>query len=620
MPSTDTQSQPESKQKSGHSWEVTVAGSKPTPVLFHGMVEDNLRLPDMAVLTFFDPAYSLGTTALGAPVVVKAIDSSNAAGEELFDGQVTAVEGLLEAGKSYVVIRALDKSHRLYRGRFTKAYQDVKYSDVVSQIASRNGLSADASDPNGAPSHKHVLQNNISDAEMLSAMAAEYGYVWQVTGTSLKFKPPTPASEAPSGGTFTSVEPLKLVAGSDLLRYNSVLTADSQVKEVQVRSWDPWNKTALVGTAAGDETFAQIGTKTAASTIRDFGSPKFLANDIPFATDSECTNAAKSIAAQIASTHAQIEGLARGNAKLRAGKAISVGPDNNPLGGKFTLTFTRHEWINGEYFVHFSSSGLHERSLQALTAGGGGGGGGVASAASVTAPIDGIVIAEVTNINDPDSRHRVKVKYHWLGENVESDWLRVIQIGAGKDRGFHWMPDMNDEVAVVFDHGDMRSGYVIGGVYNATDTPKYPGVVSGVNEVKSLVSSKGHYFKLSDKGGEEFASLSLVGDKMFIKLDKDGQMIKVDSDGKVEIHGVQDITVKGDAKVAIEAAQDLELKGMNVKITAQTGFEAKGATVKVEGTGQTEIKGAQTKVAGSAMLDLEGGAMANLKAGIVKIN
>src|SRR5687767_1956418 len=109
-PSTDIQSQAESKQKSGHIWKVSINGNSQPPqqVLYMGVIEDNLRLPDMCVLTYHDPTYALGgTVKIGNTLVVKAHDSENAAGEELFNGVVTALEALLEAGKSYVIVRAL---------------------------------------------------------------------------------------------------------------------------------------------------------------------------------------------------------------------------------------------------------------------------------------------------------------------------------------------------------------------------------------------------------------------------------------------------------------------------------------------------------------------------------
>ena len=40
----------------------------------------------------------------------------------------------------------------------------------------------------------------------------------------------------------------------------------------------------------------------------------------------------------------------------------------------------------------------------------------------------------------------------------------------GKDYGIVWLPQVNDEVLVGFEHGDVRFPYVLGGLWNGVDT------------------------------------------------------------------------------------------------------------------------------------------------------
>ena len=56
----------------------------------------------------------------------------------------------------------------------------------------------------------------------------------------------------------------------------------------------------------------------------------------------------------------------------------------------------------------------------------------------------------------PTSIGRVKVKFPWLGDDVESWWARIAAPGAGPDYGIVWVPQVNDEVLVGFEHGDVR--------------------------------------------------------------------------------------------------------------------------------------------------------------------
>ena len=62
----------------------------------------------------------------------------------------------------------------------------------------------------------------------------------------------------------------------------------------------------------------------------------------------------------------------------------------------------------------------------------------------------GLVIGLVTDVNDPENQGRVKVSYPWLDETLNSPWAPVCSHLAGNDRGFYFMPQVDDEVLVGF--------------------------------------------------------------------------------------------------------------------------------------------------------------------------
>jgi uncharacterized protein involved in type VI secretion and phage assembly len=381
----------------------------------------------------------------------------------------------------------------------------------------------------------------------------------------------------------------------------------------------------VVATAPAKSKSAEVGLKPS-ELAQEFGNPVFVATDIPFGESEQVEAASKALADQIASTHALIDGVARGNPRLKAGKAISLGVAGKPFEGKYTLTVSRHVFDNGEYLTHFSSTGRHERSLLGMTSSGGSGSRAV-SPASVTAPIPGVVSAIVTNIKDDENLGRVKVKIPSLDETFESGWLRVAQPGAGPDRGALVLPEVDDEVLVTFDHGDIRRGYVIGGLYNGKDKPAPPqfdGAVGSDGKVakRSFTSRKGHFQVYSDADGDEYIELSSKDHEFALKLAKDaeGGAILLTSKNLVKIDAQGDITIVSKGKIAVDATGELTMKGQSVKIDATTSLELNGQTVKVAGATTTEVSGLQTKVKGTTMLDLDGGATANLHAGMVRIN
>ena len=85
--------------------------------------------------------------------------------------------------------------------------------------------------------------------------------------------------------------------------------------------------------------------------------------------------------------------------------------------------------------------------------------------------INGVAIGLVTNVNDPEKNGRIKVRFPWLDDQHETDWIRIATMMAGNCRGSLFMPKVNDEVLVAFDHGDVRFPYVIGFLWNGQDQP-----------------------------------------------------------------------------------------------------------------------------------------------------
>ena len=192
-----------------------------------------------------------------------------------------------------------------------------------------------------------------------------------------------------------------------------------------------------------------------------FGNPTYVSTDVPYRTQNEVDQAAKALADEKASAFAEFEGVARGNPDLKAGGKVSLEGLGAPFEGNYTITSARHRFDpTTGYTTAIAVTGKQDRSLLGLASGG--------ARSRQTPP--GVVIAVVTDVNDPDKMGRVKLKYPWLSDDYVSDWARVVCQGAGKDRGWIALPEVGDEVLIGFELQDFDRPVVLGGLYNGVDT------------------------------------------------------------------------------------------------------------------------------------------------------
>jgi uncharacterized protein involved in type VI secretion and phage assembly len=117
-------------------------------------------------------------------------------------------------------------------------------------------------------------------------------------------------------------------------------------------------------------------------------------------------------------------------------------------------------------------------------------------------PINGVVTGLVTNNKDPNGLGRVKVKLNGLEDNHETDWAPVATLMAGNQRGSFFLPEVNDEVLVAFEHGNIDAPYVVGALWNGRAKPPVNNS-DGKNNIRKIKSRSGHEIILDDTDQKE---------------------------------------------------------------------------------------------------------------------
>lgn len=571
-------------------------------------VEESLHLPGMFSLVIQN-AYSPGRKedqawkhqdlfAIGKSIKIGFSSSTTEAQEfqeedtgYLLEGEITAMEAQFTSGsQAPIIIRGYDVSHRLHRGRYNRSFQNMKDSDIVKKIAEEVGIAKgkidDTSGPHGYgdinDANGYVFQNNQTNMHFLRERAAHNGFEFFVQDGKLNFRKPKVDQS------------LELKWLTNLHSFSVRVSSAQQVSEVEVRGWNYSRKQPIVETANKEKVWTETengkGSRTSTSFKGQPPKPKMIVVDQPVFSNDEAKTMAQTLCDELGGEFVHADAKAEGNPKIRPGKVVELNEMGN-YSGKYYVTETRHLFHEGVYTTEFSVRGLRGGDLLSMLSP-------PTPRQAGQTPLVGIV----TDNKDPKKWGRVRVKFPTLTEEHASYWARVVGTGAGVNRGFDCLPEINDEVLVAFEHGDIHRPYVIGGVWNGQDAPPErvdDSVVGGKVRLRTVKTRTGHklQFVEEDKGAskkgvyidtvyghqvklndtDKFAEIK-TRDGHYVRLDDQSKKIEI----KTSLGGLATITMNSPTgEINIKAGTRLTLDAGQIDITATGLVNVRGAIIKL---------------------------------------
>ncbi len=490
----------------------------------------------------------------------------------LVQGEVTSLGLRLATARPHqnvaVIVRGAHRSHRLLRKQEARTFLNVKISDIAAKVAGFHDFSIDADAT--AQTMAYVMQSTQTDWEFLQQLASHVGYDLYFHENTLYFK------RAAARGRH------ELAWGRGLVEFVPQVDFATLGSTVTVTGWDPVKKQSVVGTA--ESSVPSASSPRGSDGLADlnelaqhaFDEGEISVGQRTIRSRAEADEVAAVVAAAASWSAVRATGRVKpGSTQILPGVVLKVTGVGELLSREYHVTSATHVMNQKQGYVTRFEAG--ERPAAAIPE---------------SQPVDkpNLAVGIVTNNQDPEEVGRVKVKFPGLLE-TESSWARVAAPMAGVDRGLYFLPEVDDEVLVAFEHGDVHAPYVVGALWNGVDSPPEKNS-DGKNNIRMIRSRSGHVVRFDDTAGQEKIEIVDKSEKASIVIDSTSGNVSVNAtEGDVSIEA-HDITLKATNNVTIFAGKELRLKG-NQSASVEGGAQAivKARVATLEGADLVRVKG-----------------------------
>ncbi len=445
--------------------------------------------------------------------VVAGMDMEVRVGDEagaLFRGDVLTVEHRYAAdGLRQVLLRAQDRAHRWRQDRRIRAFVAVTVGDLIAEVAEEVGLTAEIEEP--GPRWPRFLQDGRSTLDLVTDLAQRAGLTWQVDAGGTRVRV-TAAAQA-------SGQAVVLAHGADLLEATVRLTAVAAHEEWRMTGWDPVTGAISDEVATADPSPDAVGDVALSTGVR---------SGALFADSEHAEHAARAQGVRTAGNARTLRAVALGDPRLVPGARVRLAGLADTVAGEYLLTATDHviDAVGGYLCVLRSAP--------------------PPASPDVGAPAARMTIADVVRVDDPEQRGRVKVSLLGLA-GLESEWLPVLALGAGADKGITCQPDVGDRVVLTHEPQDPGRGVVLGALRTEAGSEPAAGVGDGSVRTYAMRLPGGQQVRLATEDDE--ASLGNGA----------GSQVVLTAEG-TRVHSVGDLVIEAPGHRIVLRAQAIDME------------------------------------------------------------
>lgn len=488
-------------------------------------------------------------------------------------GQSVAASGVIVSGSSPTVLIDDIPQNQAYEEANLKQIIEEALADVPGNVLTANA------NPVSSETFPYIVQYHETDFRFLQRLSMRYGEFMYYNGEELVIGPPQ------SGGPT-------LINGIDLNHMH--LSAQVNSASFPFTSYDPLTgedskDEVSFPSAPGGDLYLSAAADASSQLYRGSGNKQAYVNHT--------------------STKGELEKFKELKEKAYLANLVKFkGKSINPALKPGLIFNADRGHTQGEYIVtaitHYSESdGRYENSFVAIP-----------SSIEVPPYTDPEIVpmgetqtAKVTDNNDPDGMGRVKVAFHW-NKGVDSPWLRIVSPHGGGDKGFYFIPEIEEEVQIAFENNNAEKPFVMGTVYHGTAKPT--GWGTAANDVKAIKTRSGHLIQLKDEEGKEDILIS----------DKNGNVIHFDTVNKTITISTPDVVNVASKEINIVAEEAVNIAAKEVTIVGKNKVAVGSETIIEEGAPKITMTGEKSVEVSGEMVDVNGQTTTTVKGGQLLLN
>ncbi len=231
--------------------------------------------------------------------------------------------------------------------------------------------------------------------------------------------------------------------------------------------------------------------------------------------------------------------------------------------------------------------------------------------------INGVILGSVVKNYDEKKQGFIQVNITTRDyEENKMVWARVALPYGGDKWGDYFIPEVGDQVLLIFEQGNIERGFVIGAVpkNNSGFVKK---AFDEKNQIKRIKSRNGNTIDIFDnaegEGEKDRMTISTATDAHKFEMDNEKKKILLtDKDGNNKIEILTEkgqMEIKANQKLTIKVGDNITLtmNGSNGSVTLDcTTFKTEaGNTAELKSNNRVTVEGGNVTVTGNSMLKLD---------------